>query len=132
MDCPRCRLPLRPADLRGAGVESCESCSGYWLDSDRFDEVARRRELVFDEDERELIETTAGRTRAAPPEKPLPCPKCRSLMKRVSFNADALVAVDRCMAHGVWLDAVELKIAQILAERADAVRDVFLRKLLGA
>ena len=131
MDCPRCKLALRPFAYEGEAVDMCTECWGYWLDAKAFDAIARKRELLFDEEERELIETTAGRTRAAAPDAPLDCPRCSAVMKKITFNVDAMLVVDRCASHGIWLDLGELKQAQVIAERGDIVRDLFLKKLTG-
>jgi len=109
----------------------CTGCWGYWLDFQALRSIARRRELIFSEDEREVIEAEAGRMEPPGPEPTIPCPKCQAAMKKVTFNADAMLIVDRCPAHGIWLDLGELKEAQLIAETSDAVRDILLRKLLG-
>jgi Zn-finger nucleic acid-binding protein len=37
------------------------------------------------------------------------CPVCSQLMNRVNFGVRSGVIIDRCKAHGVWLDGGELR-----------------------
>ncbi len=53
-------------------------------------------------------------------------------MVKVRFNVEVPITIDRCAAHGVWLDTCELKAAQIVAEDAVAVQRVFFAKLREA
>jgi Zn-finger nucleic acid-binding protein len=37
------------------------------------------------------------------------CPVCSQLMNRVNFGVRSGVIIDRCKAHGIWLDGGELR-----------------------
>ena len=50
------------------------------------------------------------------PDPLLPCPRCGKPMGKVRHNAARLIALDRCDAHGLWLDTKELKQAQVAAQ----------------
>jgi Zn-finger nucleic acid-binding protein len=38
-----------------------------------------------------------------------PCPACAKIMNRVNFARSSGIVLDICKAHGVWLDADELR-----------------------
>ena len=56
------------------------------------------------------------------------CPHCKKKMEKVPMNAQVPITLDRCWKHGVWFDAKELKLAQVLAEKADWIRDFLFAK----
>jgi Zn-finger nucleic acid-binding protein len=132
MDCPRCKLALGPDRYEGVDVHRCAECWGYWLDRGEFTRITTVRDLVFSAEERAAIldrarSQAAARTPAADPT--IPCPRCAKVMEKISFNVTAPITVDRCPQHGIWLDTHELKLAQVLAEDAAAVRNLFFQKL---
>ena len=128
MDCPRCHLTLKQDRYESVNVNLCHQCWGYWLDRGEFTRITTIRELMFsDEEKRAILE----RARAAAPDDggTLPCPRCAKEMEKIDFNVKAPITLDRCPAHGIWLDTHELKLAQVLAEEAAAVRNLFFQKL---
>jgi hypothetical protein len=50
-------------------------------------------------------------------------------MEKVRLDLEVPITLDRCEPHGVWLDTHELKLAQVLAEDAAVVRQLFFQKL---
>lgn len=131
MPCPRCGLPLKPVTYEGVPVDWCPECWGYWLDRGEFKKIALSRELVFTKEERERALWGAAKARqpSGAGDAPISCPRCGKTMAKVDFNLDAPVTLDRCPDHGIWFDTRELKLAQILAEEAAAIRKLFFEKL---
>ncbi len=105
-DCPRCRVPMRRATLRGNLVQVCPSCRGLWLDLEEFDFLSSERDVYSD--------PSVPRKFEKPPYQPeregsyLPCPICGDLMNRRNFKRVSGIVIDVCGRHGVWLDAGEL------------------------
>ncbi len=131
LECPRCALPLRPDTYEGVPVEVCRECWGYWLDRGEFARVVDSRRFVFSAEERARILAWAAQAAKSPgPPEPLrACPRCGKPMEKVDFGVKAPIVLDRCAEHGIWFDTRELKLAQVLAEDAAAVRTLFFRKL---
>lgn len=83
-------------------VDWCPDCHGIWFD-------AGELELLAGKAGRELPPGALGREPAqAPREKRRRCPRCRRKMRKAETGAEPPVLIDRCDAHGVWLDAGEL------------------------
>jgi Zn-finger nucleic acid-binding protein len=139
LDCPRCGLPLREETYEGVPVDACPECWGYWLDKGEFAAIADSKKFVFsDEERRKLIAWAnvehARRAREKAGEKAaedpaIPCPKCGKTMAKLEMNVEVPITLDRCKQHGIWFDTRELKLAQVLAEKAGWVREFFLAKL---
>jgi Zn-finger nucleic acid-binding protein len=130
MDCPRCKLPLVQDRYEGVPVDVCRECWGYWLDRGEFSHITTRREYVFSDEERTRLLSLSPKTKpTAVADPPIPCPRCGETMAKVDFAVKVPITIDRCASHGIWLDARELKLAQVLAEDAAAVRHLFFQKL---
>lgn len=128
MNCPRCNLPLKTQDYEGVETEICEECWGFWLDTGEFENILDRRDFTFSEDEREAI--LSLRSASKPGESaPAPCPKCGRIMEMALYDESVRLEIDRCVAHGVWLDTGEIKKVQALAEKSPAVHRLLLKKL---
>ncbi len=130
MDCPRCHLPLAVADYEGVEVDMCSTCWGFWLDLGELEQILKIRALTFSEEERTQILDV----RSAWDHGPLadaPCPKCGRTMDRISYDESVHLVIDRCANHGTWLDTGEIKKAQAIAEKSQAVHQMLLRKLKG-
>jgi Zn-finger nucleic acid-binding protein len=128
MNCPRCKLPLRTVDYEGVETDMCDACWGFWLDTGELEVVLKRRSLVFSEEERQKILDVRSASRAGDT-SPASCPRCRKPMERVHYDEGVHLVIDRCGAHGIWLDTGEIKKVQALAERSAQVHRMLLRKL---
>jgi len=93
--CPSCS-PARElaVDERGA---SCGGCGGWFLDEATL--LARLRQAHPERRIEELLVHNDGTVRR-------PCPACG---KRMAIAWLELLQLDRCAAHGVWLDPGELE-----------------------
>lgn len=105
MNCPVCKIALTPA---GRTVK-CAQCDGAWV----------HEEVLVP-----LLEQSAS-TLVSLPWRPSgedhvrACPVCNASMKTVALGS---VALDHCVAHGVWFDAHELAslLGQAKSFRAEA------------
>ncbi len=121
MICPRCSVDLKTEKTDGVEVDRCPTCWGTWLDKGEFSQLLSRslHTLRFTEEETDAALkglVHEANTPKAKPEPLLPCPRCGKSMGKVRHNAARLIPLDRCDAHGLWLDAKELKQAQVAAQ----------------
>ncbi len=112
MPCPGCESTLSVIEFDtdpAIRIERCESCLGLffnpgelevlltqktnplvWLDRRRLNEIAENfgynHEVVY-----------------------LQCPMCRERMSHLNFGGESGVILDRCGAHGVWVEGGELR-----------------------
>jgi len=110
--CPCCEAWMHAREVGGLRVQECAKCLGLWTPDEVFDALVERA-------------TTAARERAANGDAIVPrvdggnpasaeveyrrCPVCDAMMTRRNFRKRSGVVVDRCRAHGTWLDAHELE-----------------------
>ena len=132
MICPRCSVDLKAEKMDNMAVDRCSTCWGTWLDKGEFSQLLAQslHALRFSEEETDSVLNGLVHEANAPkpqPDPALACPRCGKVMGKVRHNAARLIALDRCDAHGLWLDAKELKQAQVaaqlkmvLAKRAEA------------
>ena len=133
MICPRCSVDLKTEKVDAVAVDRCPSCWGTWLDKGEFAQLLSQslHSLRFSEEEQDSVLKGLVHDANLPKAKPdplLPCPTCGKPMGKVKHNSARLVVLDRCDAHGLWLDAKELKQAQVATQ---ALR-VVLGKQSGA
>jgi Zn-finger nucleic acid-binding protein len=97
--CPLCKRALNPLEIAGNKYETCHGCRGSWVElatlTKMWDQMASLAQLPA------FVARTGGAG-------PRPCPTCRQLMDRVALK---LVPLDRCEAHGIWFDHLELETA---------------------
>src|SRR5687768_2004015 len=91
--CPTCDAAL----VSAGSVRGCATCSGVWVSEQVL------TEMVWDLHRGAETELLVWQPRAGDIRK---CPVCEQGMETVTLEK---VAVDRCKAHGVWLDAGELE-----------------------
>ncbi|NVN90855.1 MAG: zf-TFIIB domain-containing protein [Desulfuromonadales bacterium] len=111
--CPRCDVKLKTIDLKLNGtflIDRCDQCLGLFFDPGELEALLEATvSNVF------LIDKTGldGINLHRQPEQYaisyIKCPVCSQLMNRVNFGVRSGVIVDRCKAHGVWLDGGELR-----------------------
>ncbi|MGZ8216631.1 TFIIB-type zinc ribbon-containing protein [Methylomagnum sp.] len=111
--CPACEAPLRTIDLHLSGtflIEQCGGCLGLFLDTN---ELGTLLELavphVHEADPRRLRKLAEETWRPEAHCHYRRCPVCREFMQRKNYARFSGVVVDRCPAHGIWLDATELR-----------------------
>lgn len=110
--CPDCREPMAAVDIGNAQearflIERCDRCLGLFFDAGEIEallEASVSHSYAVD---------FARLGRLDAPASPdivqyRHCPDCGKLMNRVNYGARSGVIVDRCRAHGVWLQAGEL------------------------
>lgn len=126
--CPRCRLPLKKMTYEGIEAEMCESCWGFFLDAGELENILEHKKLHFSEEEKNRILDIRSASSFGP-SAPAPCPRCGRVMERVHCDAEVHLLIDKCQAHGIWLDTGEIKKVQALAERSQALHQLLLKKL---
>jgi Zn-finger nucleic acid-binding protein len=111
--CPDCETRLRTIDLRLGGtflIEQCETCHGLFLDPNELETLLERAvPHVHEVDRRRLQALSEEIWRPEARVRYRRCPVCRQFMQRKAYGVRSGVIVDRCPAHGLWLDDTELR-----------------------
>ena len=111
--CPRCNIRLRTIDLKLEGkflVERCDQCLGLFFDTGELEALLQATVTnVFAIDRSRLDAAVAAKLGDDYGVTYIKCPVCAKVMNRVNFGVRSGVIVDRCKAHGVWLDGGELR-----------------------
>jgi Zn-finger nucleic acid-binding protein len=111
--CPRCAIRLKTIDLKLNGtflIERCEHCLGLFFDPGELEALLDATvSNVFLIDRSGLDGINMNRQPDQYPIAYIKCPVCSQLMNRVNFGVRSGVIIDRCKAHGVWLDGGELR-----------------------
>ncbi|MCX5746748.1 MAG: zf-TFIIB domain-containing protein [Proteobacteria bacterium] len=116
MLCPICKLELVDDE---PGQRLCARCKGSWLEPARLTALlhAAAPHVV------PLLSVDSISDAALPPNVAAKhrrdCPICTLVMRSGTLFA---VLVDRCDAHGVWVDAGELSRSVLAARRHDRAR----------
>ena len=104
LSCPVCSSPLSQEVIHGVTVDVCAQ-HGMWLDQGEL--------LLIAEGERHEVGrfSLSDLLRQAiqppvDPERTRLCPQCSEPMSLEEYQE---VHLDRCAAHGIWLDAGELQ-----------------------
>lgn len=113
LDCVDCSTRLVPRSVGGVFVHECPQCQGLWAAGNVFADlvdraIASRREAVTGRLSAPKPRVTSGNP-VAVKVKYRKCPVCGELMARRNFHRTSGVIVDRCRAHGTWLDVNELE-----------------------
>ena len=110
--CPRCDKPLKSIDLKLNGrflIDRCDDCLGLFFDPGELEALLDATvKNVFLVDKSGLDGINLHRQPDQYPIAYIKCPVCSQLMNRVNFGTRSGVIIDRCKAHGVWLDGGEL------------------------
>jgi Zn-finger nucleic acid-binding protein len=111
--CPRCDIRLKTLDLNLGGrflIERCDQCLGLFFDPGELEALLDAAvKNVFLIDRSGLDGINLNRQPSQYPVSYIKCPVCSGLMNRVNFGVRSGVIIDRCKAHGVWLDGGELR-----------------------
>ncbi|MDX6769684.1 MAG: zf-TFIIB domain-containing protein [Elusimicrobiota bacterium] len=106
-DCPKCPFtPMNPVTLEG-GVQAdeCPKCRGQWFDAGELAKASKDAAAMA----RALADAPLR-----PREGKANCPRCLKAMVNGGLGSE-FIRVDRCVEHGVWLDAGERRLlAQML------------------
>lgn len=111
--CPRCDVRLKTIDLKLNGkflIDRCDQCLGLFFDPGELEALLEATVTnVFLIDKSGLDGINLRREPDQYPISYIKCPVCSGLMHRVNFGTRSGVIIDRCKAHGVWLDGGELR-----------------------
>ena len=111
--CPVCTALMPPRQVGGVGLNECLSCHGLWVPGDGFDALVSRaieaRRQAGPAELQTLDPRVRGSNPAAQRIQYRKCPECDGFMQRRNYRKTSGVIVDRCNAHGTWLDADELE-----------------------
>jgi len=111
--CPRCDVRLKTLDLKLEGrflIERCDQCLGLFFDPGELEALLEATvKNVFQVDRSGLDSINLNRQPDQYPIAYIKCPVCAQHMHRVNFGVRSGVIIDRCKAHGVWLDGGELR-----------------------
>jgi Zn-finger nucleic acid-binding protein len=87
-------------------IDRCCSCRGIWLDRG---ELTQLKDLADDKSLRDGVRAALGDDARQPTTRPtasvyIGCPVCASPMSRRNYVDVSGIIIDRCEAHGTWLD----------------------------
>ena len=110
--CPHCDKPLQTIALdleEDFFIERCERCFGLFFDPNEIEQLLENSvSNVFDINLKHLVNINSDRYHPSQKVKYIKCPVCQNFMSRVNFGHRSGVVVDRCKAHGIWLDNGEI------------------------
>jgi Zn-finger nucleic acid-binding protein len=112
LPCPHCTTPLDVIEFESepkVRIERCTTCYGTFFNPGELEVLldAQTHPLVWlDEAQLGQIAADFGHEEDFVYRR---CPMCAELMTRVNFGGRSGVILDRCGAHGVWLDGSELR-----------------------
>jgi Zn-finger nucleic acid-binding protein/ribosomal protein L40E len=113
LPCPACTTLMPAREVAGVSINECGHCNGLWVPGDEIDTLVRRASEARRNASPESLASLEPRTRGANPAAQKVqyrrCPECEELMQRRNFRKASGVIIDRCHAHGTWLDADELE-----------------------
>lgn len=110
MACPHCSsaLGVIEFDLEPpVRIEKCTTCLGMFFNPGEIEALleAKTNPLAWF-DTRQLEGISAARDEEA---FYRPCPMCSERMGHLNFGGRSGVIIDRCGAHGIWLEGVQLR-----------------------
>lgn len=125
--CPRCKAETQVLGVGLLEIDRCGACGGIWFD---VGEIKQLRGLSDDKHVRTDIEALLAApaqpgTSSVPSgdQHPLACPICALRMQRKHHEDAPGVVIDRCVAHGTWLDRGEaVRLLELAAKTAQARR----------
>jgi Zn-finger nucleic acid-binding protein len=112
LPCPHCVTPLGVIEFDSepkVRIERCTTCHGTFFNPGELEALldAQTHPLVWlDTAQLQQIAADFGHEEEFFYRR---CPMCAELMTRVNFGGQSGVIIDRCGAHGVWLDGSELR-----------------------
>ncbi|PKM10391.1 MAG: hypothetical protein CVV13_13250 [Gammaproteobacteria bacterium HGW-Gammaproteobacteria-3] len=110
--CPHCDEALQTISLdpqKEFLIERCGSCYGLFFDPDEIERFLESSvAATFTINRKHLVNINADRFQAQQKTKYIKCPVCQNFMSRINFGHRSGVIIDRCPAHGIWLDSGEI------------------------
>jgi len=112
LPCPGCEAVLDVIEFElqpPVRVERCHDCQGLFFNPGELEAVLDGKTADTIWVDREKLHQL---TQSQPFEadfRYLRCPLCRELMSRSIFGGRSGVIIDRCAAHGIWLEGGELQ-----------------------
>ena len=111
--CPQCNKPMQTIDLNIDGrflIEQCKDCMGLFFDPGELEVLLEKSvKHIFDIDYMKIQAINSESSVEKRASMYIKCPVCQEMMNRISFGSRSGVIVDRCKAHGIYLDGTELK-----------------------
>ena len=130
LHCPDGHGALETLELPGAGgaepisLGRCPTCLGLFLPLEGLERLLDQAVAPVWSVDQQLLNTLSETPRAdTAPLRYRPCPSCGELMNRSLHGKRSGVVVDRCRAHGLWLDAGELRQLMEWARAGGALLD---------
>lgn len=112
LPCPDCRTPLSVIEFDlepRIRIERCGACHGMFFNPGELEAVLEMSTnptvWVDDQQLKQIAEQYGFRHKVVY----VPCPCCGEIMSHINFGGRSGVILDRCGAHGVWLNAGELR-----------------------
>lgn len=92
------------------GLEQCPSCCGLFFDSGELEALMANSDAAELAVHRERIWRLASELSPVShrDDQPANCPVCRKQMEETRYAGHAVVTIDVCAQHGIWLDGGEL------------------------
>ncbi len=111
--CPHCEIPLSAFKLAltpPLTIDRCRQCFGLFFDLNELARILAEAVTQPQPINRIALDNIAkARFRTGQTGKYVRCPVCRAFMGRSNYGYKSGVVIDRCAAHGIWLDAGELR-----------------------
>lgn len=111
--CPACDVYLETIAIDEANelyIEQCKHCDGIFLDYGELEALMERHIVTNGKVEyaklRQILDNPLAPRQNIHYKK---CPECRNTMSRYNYKQKSGVIIDRCIAHGFWLDSGELR-----------------------
>lgn len=110
MQCPRCNIPLRELEIKGITVDTCDQCSGLWLDDKELNKVKNSDEIQLDPISKKIEN-----------DEPVTCLRCGNQTEKINYSYSSGIIIDKCpVCYGVWLDGGEFaSIIEFLKKDSD-------------
>jgi len=111
--CPACSVLMPTNSIGGIVVNECPRCQGLWVPGSHFDLLINR--AIEARKQNFAVQTGIAQPRvsgANPARQKVEyrkCPMCDQYMRRQNYRKRSGIIIDRCVDHGVWLDADELE-----------------------
>ena len=110
--CPHCDILLQTIQLQldePLCIERCHTCFGLFFDTGELEHLLEHSvSHVSGINLAHLENINIDRYPNKVVVKYIKCPVCENFMSRTNFAAKSGVVVDRCRAHGFWLDSGEV------------------------
>lgn len=111
--CPECEVFLDTITIdtdKELYIEQCRHCHGIFLDYGELETLMEREIVKNDKYDfkklRLILDNPIVKEHHVKYKK---CPQCRKVMSRLNYKQKSGVIMDRCVAHGYWLDSGELR-----------------------